>query len=462
MKILLCVCPPWGVRSPPLSLGYVSEYLVSHGWDVHVLDLNARLYRSARNAHGHLWDMHHHARWRHPGGVREILGALSPDLDLCLDEIEEAAPDLIGFSVVDPNQLFTKGVIAQLKKRLPGAPIVLGGPACSTVSSRSIFDNSSTIDGFIIGEGERAFLELVTAISRGNEPPADMDGVLWGAGTTQKAPARQVGSLDDLPFPKFERFDFSLYGGPGMAVIWSRGCVGHCSFCKERKLWRGYRTKSPQTRFDEIRFLVEEYGYREFVVCDSAVNGNIQELEQVCDLLIAGSLNIRWSAQAIPYRLTPTLLEKMRKAGCHTLVFGVESGSQKVLRAMGKLFTIEDAERTLRDVARIGIECWVNLITGYPGETESCFQETLDFLVRNRGNIQRVDSASTLQLVEDVDLHDERAKHGLLLTENEEYNNWYTAEGNTIELRRGRLARLIGQIHSLGLSVGRNFLEENS
>jgi radical SAM superfamily enzyme YgiQ (UPF0313 family) len=74
----------------------------------------------------------------------------------------------------------------------------------------------------------------------------------------------------------------------------------------------------------------------------------------------------------------------MKEAGCTALQFGIESGSVRRLKRMGKLFSRADAEKVLRLSAQAGINNWVNLIVGFPGETESDFQETVSFVRSNR------------------------------------------------------------------------------
>ena len=459
IRTLLAICPPWGTTSPPISLGCLSEFLLAHGKSVSVYDLNRRLCEESPKHLEENWQIRNYARWREPARLKELQRGFVKALDRCLDEMIGTQPDVIGFTVVDPNPLFTLEVSRKLKSMLPDTSIVLGGPACLTPGSRELL-HCEAVDGLVVGEGERALLAIVEKLEKGVSPTGT-DGVIWHGTEPDIIPAQQLESLDELPFPRYGQFDLLHYGGPALAVMWSRGCIGRCTYCKERRQWNGCRTKGPQERLREIRYHAKTCGFREFVVYDSAVNARPKLLEEFCELLARERLDVRWSAEAIPFRLDRSLLSKMKQAGCHTLVFGVESGSSAVLHAMGKLFSADEAERVLRLTSDVGIQCWINLIVGYPGETRADFCKTLDFVARNAECISRIDSLSTLQVVEGTSLHDMYKRLGVVLPEKEEYNRWYGSDGNTLELRLERLRELTMAIRSLGIATGRNFLEEN-
>jgi hypothetical protein len=144
--------------------------------------------------------------------------------------------------------------------------------------------------------------------------------------------------------------------------------------------------------FEEIAYQMKRFpGVNYFYFIGSLLNGNLGELSQFCDLLILSGLEITWSGQAIIRpEMDKELLEKMRKAGCEWLGYGVESGSQKVIDKMNKRFLITDAEKVLKDTHQAGISTQANFMFGIPTETEDDFRQTLDFLKRNRENIDSV------------------------------------------------------------------------
>lgn len=125
---------------------------------------------------------------------------------------------------------------------------------------------------------------------------------------------------------------------------------------------------------------------------DSLINGNIAELEKLCDLIIAEGIEIQWGAQAaISQHMAPNLLIKMKKAGCICLSYGLETGSRRVMEHIGKLLAKgADIDRIIKDTHNAGIDCILNFMFGFPGETEEDFRQTLRFLSRNRRYIDMV------------------------------------------------------------------------
>ena len=461
MKVVLTLCPPWGIISPPLSLGYLEEALVRAGVDVHIYDLNIRLHNRVDRSLRHLWDIGNHPAWKNPEALFRTYPELRSAAVHCLREMTIIVPEIMGMSVVDPNQTMSCWVAEEFQQICPETTIVLGGPACHTDTARRYFDPCSVIRGFVVGEGERAFPALIEHLRSGTSPER-VPGVLWRGASDKVEPAPQVDDLDQLHFPRYQGFAMDEYVGQALAVLWSRGCVGRCRYCKERTLWAGLRARSPCHRIEEIEYHLDAHGFREFVVYDSAVNGDIEGLECFCDLVADRKLEFGWSAEAIPTRLDRALLGTMRRAGCHTLVFGVESGDPDVLRAMRKGFDLSRAEQVLEEAHGVGIRCWLNFIVGYPGEDRRSFERTLEFIRRNRSHIDAVDSISRLQLVEGTALTEGAESQGILRPAERDHDRWYTTDGNTPDLRIERLQELSSLLDELSLPVGRNILNEAS
>ncbi|MDD5130598.1 MAG: radical SAM protein, partial [Candidatus Omnitrophica bacterium] len=125
---------------------------------------------------------------------------------------------------------------------------------------------------------------------------------------------------------------------------------------------------------------------------DSLINGNVRMLERLCDLIKSSGMKFRWSGQAaVTEEMTYPLLLKMKLAGCVCLNYGLETGSPSLMQRIGKLLAKNaDLDRIVRDTHNSGIEGIYNFMFGLPGETEEEFQETLDFLARNKDYIDIV------------------------------------------------------------------------
>lgn len=203
--------------------------------------------------------------------------------------------------------------------------------------------------------------------------------------------------------------------------------------------------------FEEIAYQVKRFpGVDYFYFIGSLLNGSVKALSKFSDLLIQNELKIRWSGQAIiRSEMTRELLEKMRKAGCEWLGYGIESGSQKVVDSMNKHFSIANAEEVLRDTHQAGISTQANIMFGIPGETEEDFKETLEFLKRNREHIDSVLASQSFCVIDKgTYLHSHADALGI---KNADHHLYWETNGNNYAERFRRYEEFCQLALSLGL-----------
>jgi hypothetical protein len=150
----------------------------------------------------------------------------------------------------------------------------------------------------------------------------------------------------------------------------------------------------------------------------------------------------------------PWLFQKMAQAGCTDLTFGLESFSNDVLAVMRKGYKEDVAVETLKQTRAAGMTTGINLICGFPGETEENFQYTLDALKRNRENIDRVTSLSICAVLPGSPLWTEGEKFGINVPPPGHYHEWESKDGtNTLPIRIDRHRRMKALVQELGLSA---------
>ncbi|MBU2258930.1 MAG: radical SAM protein [Candidatus Omnitrophica bacterium] len=163
----------------------------------------------------------------------------------------------------------------------------------------------------------------------------------------------------------------------------SRGCAFNCSFCgfcKNHPL----EIKSIVKVVDDIKLLTETYGSRWINFVNSEINISNDYMHDLCDAIIGSKIDINWHSYATPYRLDRDLIDKMKESGCHSLYFGAETASNKLLRNMNKPFLAEEMESVIRWTHNAGIETRLFFIAGYPHESENDIKATLEFIKRNK------------------------------------------------------------------------------
>ncbi|MCO4782138.1 MAG: radical SAM protein [Candidatus Cloacimonetes bacterium] len=465
VDIALVTCPPWGYLNPPAGIAKLSSYLRSKDKIAQVFDFNVKFY-SVYEELQRLWHVENKSYWSNDITFDVILHLYEDDIEEAVESILKSNTKLIGFSAVDPKERMTIEFIRRLRERDSELTIILGGPVCGTTEYRNIFRDKLGQHGvnlYAIGEGEETLMDIL----RNYEQQKPLEGILGTCHLDKDlnwvfAEKRQFINLLDMPITTFEEFDLSDYNCQELIIEWSRGCIGTCAFCKAKVLDGMFRNYSPEHIVESLRYYSEVLKIQDYTICDLAFNGNWKMLEKVADLLIEANLDIRLKAQGIPRRqMKLPLLQKFKKAGFVEIQWGIESGSDKVLKAMDKswMFTIEEAQEVVRNCHLAEIRTYMFCIVGFPTEEEEDFQMTYDFIDRNSEYLDMVKSVNGLHIITDTPVHHKAEEFGLVLPE-ENYHYLWSMPGNTHEIRQDRTKRLLELIKVKGLAcIETNLLE---
>ena len=133
---------------------------------------------------------------------------------------------------------------------------------------------------------------------------------------------------------------------------------------------------------EEIRVWHEREGTTVFAFVDTAFTVNRMRLFELCQRLQSLSFQPRWWCEARVDQLDAARLGAMAKAGCFSVVMGIESGDPDVLARVKKGIDLDAVEDTLRAARAVGIRCQVNFMFGFPGETPRELDNSLKFMER--------------------------------------------------------------------------------
>ncbi|MBC2703779.1 radical SAM protein [Desulfobacula sp.] len=284
-------------------------------------------------------------------------------------------PDVIGFSVINPNRWNAMECARAAKQFNPDITIVFGGPA-PTFLARHLLTACPDIDFIVAGEGEITFLELITQLENKSIGPfKNINGLVFKKDNriVRTSTRHRVEVLDTLVHPS----KYFIYQHLAM----SRGCPGKCTFCGSPKFWgnQTLRFHSPKWFADEVESLVKK-GVTHFYISDDTFTTDKQQVIEFCDHIINRKLNITWNAISRVDAIDEDILFSMRKAGCIQLSFGVESGSEKIRKILGKPIKRDKIINTFSLTASYGILPRAYFIYGSPGETDKTIQESIDLL----------------------------------------------------------------------------------
>jgi len=301
-------------------------------------------------------------------------------------QLREARPDVVGISTFTFNRHASLRLAALVKRVLPGAFVVLGGPHPSHLHRQLLVDHPE-VDFIVRGEGETTLPQLLDTLANGADP-ARIRGLALrrDAEVIDTGWPEPIASLDSLPSAAE---GFEAYGVDPRTqltyLITSRGCPAKCTFCNTPEFWgTRIRFRSVDHVLRELRFLRERFGLLYVSFRDDTFTVQKKRILELCEALREERLYFLWDCQSRVNAVDFDRLAAMRRAGCVHVQYGVESGSARMLEKIAKDIRLEQIELAAAATRSTGLVFSVYLITGVEGETEIDVQATVDLLERIR------------------------------------------------------------------------------
>ena len=298
-------------------------------------------------------------------------------------EIEKRQPNIVGVTSTTLTYKSGLKIVKIAKDTIPTCLTIMGGPHVTFWDDKAL-QECPELDVVVRREGENTVVELVQK-TESNKEFDDVLGITYrkNGQITRNADRPYIENLDELPFPARHLWPMELLRQyeDALYLTTSRGCVYWCNFCATVRMHgRKYRMRSPENVVDELEFLNKTYGEAATITfCDDAFTVDQVRTEKLCKEILDRKLKIRWNCGTRVDMVTKELLAKMKDAGCISVWFGVESGSQEVLDCMKKGINIEQTLRVLGWVREIGLKPVPNVILGFPGETKKTAWKTIKF-----------------------------------------------------------------------------------
>jgi anaerobic magnesium-protoporphyrin IX monomethyl ester cyclase len=296
------------------------------------------------------------------------------DVECTLAFLEGSAP-IVGFSCMANLLPYTLLVAQALKARYPEKIVVLGGTGPTAVEQAIL--REFAVDVIVRGEGERTIVDLMNVLGGGHDLRA-VPGISFrsNGSVVESRPRPRIRDLDALPWPAYHRLDMAAYQGCG--VVTSRGCPYRCTFCSVAPIW-GHEAvlRSVESVVAEMQHLFETYGISMFLLQDEYFVSDKARMLSFCSALQSVGLPVNWKCFARINLVDEDMLCAMADAGCVHVRYGVESGSDAVLRQVAKGFTACQASEVIALSARIFPEVDAFFIWGFPFETMADFYKSV-------------------------------------------------------------------------------------
>lgn len=368
--MILLIHPPFGdgntKRPPeifdptfPWGLGYISGMLTKAGYDLQLLDIYAHQLNKAET----------------------------------LDRLRKLKFQYVFISAMCTQYAYIKWLTKEIKRINPNCWIILGGQL-ATFSYTTALAHTHT-DICVLGEGELAAVEILEQLQEQDHVP---QGIAFKYDNKLEVHFKRpvIENIDDIPAPNYDLFPMDIYkrtklyihntsvGGTGkdrpnvIGMLTGRGCPYRCGFCS--RTWRSIRFRSLKSILYDIDYFIERYNIKGINFLDELLffkNGIIDKLAPEL-----GKRNLIWNGNSRIDTINTDNLKLYKDNGMVSLSFGVETGSDKLLKAMGKGITRSQIETTLSKVIANDIHLRITLIFGFPGETKETVQETINMFKR--------------------------------------------------------------------------------
>jgi radical SAM superfamily enzyme YgiQ (UPF0313 family) len=333
-------------REYPLGIGYLGTLLKREGHEVRIFDQNVEGLQD--------------------DGLWELMASFQPDV--------------AGFSVITPNYPVARRQIGRLKQQYPEVRILAGGIHATLFPEDLIADG---VDVVVLGEGEPVILELVAALSEHGDLRRLPGLVLRDSGgqVIKTGGQGQNTTLDNLPF-----VDRTLYNLPKYthhSMLASRGCPHHCAFCCNYTgtvRSDGVSIRWHEKVIAEMEHLREAHGAREIFFADDIFLLRKHDILEFCHAYAERQVGVKWIGQMRADRVDAKVAEAMRAAECQRIYFGVESGSDRILKEAKKGMTTDQLRRGVRAAADAGMRVKTGWIYGLPGTLEEQY-ESIPFML---------------------------------------------------------------------------------
>jgi radical SAM superfamily enzyme YgiQ (UPF0313 family) len=342
----------------PLGILYISAYLKEHGIDNKIFDTTFSSKSEFRNF------------------------------------LVDQKPDYVAIYVNLMTKINVLDIIKYIKSTdsIKNAKIILGGPEVR-YNATDLLEHGA--DFVVIGEGEETTLELINRLETKNGNDfKNINGIGFKDDKGKivfNAERSLISNIDTLPFPNRSGIDISKYQEAwkkhhnldAISVSTMRGCPYTCRWCSRAVYGLTYRRRSPEKVIEELQKIKAEYNPDTIWFVDDVFTISHKWLSGFAEELKKKNLKIIYECITRADRMNEEVIQTMKETGCFRVWIGAESGSQRIIDAMDRRVKVEQVREMIQLSKKNGIEAGTFIMLGYPGETESDIEETINHLKKS-------------------------------------------------------------------------------
>lgn len=288
---------------------------------------------------------------------------------------KQAKSDIICISSMSQGLPFLVLAIRKIKRECPDKIFILGGVG-PTSAGKLLLECCREIDFIVMHEGETTLPELVSTIKKGGDLKR-VKGIIFRTNNqivmTEKREREE--NIDIIP--AYHKINFKHYNQ--MPTLTSRGCPYNCSFCYNKPFWGPKITfRSIKNVFEEIDIIKDHFNY--IVFADDLFICDRKRVNEFLDIYKKGKYSFEWGFSGRVNLMTEELMKTTSKLNCTGVFYGAESGSDKILKSIGKNFTSRDLRKVLTLSNKYYQDSIAVFIYGWPSETWNDFMKTIKLM----------------------------------------------------------------------------------
>ncbi len=346
-----------GAAEPPLGLAYLAAVTRKNGFNTGILDAQA----------------------------------LGLGVEGTFDLIVKEQPDFLAITLSAVSLTGAVRLASMIKEKEPRTIIIVGGNHFSALPEETLRENGC-FDIGVVGEGEKSLEKLLLAIVA-VRPLSAVEGIAFRSKdkVILTAPVEHVEKLDDLPMPAFDLLpDIARYYRPAaqsikylpaVSLVTSRGCPGRCLFCDKKTFGKNIRMHGAEYVVDMMEKLNKDHGVKGIIFEDDNFMLSEERLSELAKEIRRRKVRVAWSALSRVDTITDEKIRIAKSCGCWQILFGIESGSQKILDFYKKGITLAQIRKAVALAKKHRVYTKGFFIVGNPLESRETLLATRNLVM---------------------------------------------------------------------------------
>jgi len=307
---------------------------------------------------------------------------LNLNLEQIIQNLRDKRPDYVLYNTITDNLQNTLSWIDKIKNEY-NKPVIIGGPHMEIYPKETL--THACIDYGVVGDGWETLPELLDALEHNKDLTSIKGLVLRKDGEiilTEKRP--KTVNLEDVPLPARDLLPNDKYdtilskARPITIMITALGCPFKCTYCCTDTT---LRARSAEHIVTEVEECINKYGIKEIEFYDETFTVNRKKMNRFLDLVEEKGLEFYWSVRTRVDCVDKELIDRMAKNGCIRINFGIESGDERVLKAINRNMSLDTIKKSVKWSKEAGIMTFGFFMIGLPQDTRESIEKTLDLMI---------------------------------------------------------------------------------